>query len=377
MVRVLHIDPDSRAHQTLSALLPDHFRLVYHPDPTLSVDRVRRERPDVILLDIDLGDFDGIALLRSLVSLPEAAPVVVLTSLRHTRLVVKAVRTGAADYLTKPFVLQELTAALIAALERRPREGCCNGEPRCEVLARIIGDSGAAREQRRRAELFAESTAPVMILGESGTGKDLFARVTHALSSRAAGPYVAVNCGAVPETLFESEMFGVTRGAYTDAVDRPGHFEQADGGTLFLDEIGELSPHSQVKLLRALEERRIRRVGSSVERPIDVRIMVASNRPLRADVDAGRFRVDLFYRLSILAVELAPLRDRKPDVPTLAQHFLAERGLSPPMRFSDAALEKLSGHEWPGNIRELRNLVERAGLIARDGLVQPSDVTFV
>lgn len=377
MVRVLHIDPDSRAHHTLSALLPDHFRLVYHPDPTLSVDRVRRERPDIVLLDIDLGDFDGIALLRSLVSLPEAAPVVVLTSLRHTRLVVKAVRTGAADYLTKPFVLQELTAALIAAVERRPQHGCSDGEARCEVLARIIGDSRAAREQRRRAELFAESTAPVMVLGESGTGKDLFARVTHALSSRAAGPYVAVNCGAVPETLFESEMFGVTRGAYTDAIDRPGHFEQADGGTLLLDEIGELSPHSQVKLLRALEERRIRRVGSSVERPIDVRIIVASNRPLRADVDAGRFRVDLFYRLGILAVELAALRDRTPDVPVLAQHFLAEHGLSPPMRFSDAALEKLTAHDWPGNIRELRNLVERAGLIARDGLVQPSDVTFV
>jgi DNA-binding NtrC family response regulator len=377
MVSVLHIDPDSRAYRTLSAVLPDRFRLVYHSEPTLSVDRVRREQPDIVLLDIDLGDFDGLALLRSLVSLPEAVPVVVLTSLRHTRLVVKAVQSGAADYLTKPFVLHELVSAMIAALERRPRHSCRDDEARCGPLSHIIGDSRAAREQRRRAELFAESAAPVMILGESGTGKDLFARVTHALSPRGGGPYVAVNCGAVPETLFESEMFGVTRGAYTDAVDRPGHFEQANGGTLFLDEIGELSPQSQVKLLRALEERSVRRVGSPIERPVDVRIIVASNRPLRADVDTGRFRADLFYRLSILMLELAPLRDRIDDVPLIAGQFLVDQRESAPVRFSDAALEKLKDHPWPGNVRELRNLVERARLMARDGLVQPSDITFV
>ena len=187
---------------------------------------------------------------------------------------------------------------------------------------------------------------------------------------------MAVTCGAIPETLFESEMFGVARGAYTDAVDRPGHFERADGGTLFLDEVGELSAGAQVKLLRALEERTVRRVGSAEERAVDVRIIVASNRPVRADVGSGRFRCDLFYRLSILSVELAPLRDRREDVPVLALHFLS-RQKSTAGRFSDAAMEKLMSHDWPGNIRELRNLVERAGLVAYDGVIQPADVIFV
>jgi DNA-binding NtrC family response regulator len=357
--------------------LPDRFCLVHHTEPALSVDRARLERPDLVILDIDLGAFDGLALLRSLVAMPNAAPVLVLTSLRHTRLVVQAVRTGAADYLTKPFVLDELIAAMIAALERRPRPPATAEAAEYPALTRIIGESRAAYEQRSRARLFAESSAPVMILGESGTGKDLFARVVHALSSRARGAYVAVNCGAVPESLFESEMFGVTRGAYTDAIDRPGHFEEADGGTLLLDEIGELSPRSQVKLLRALEERRVRRVGSTAERKIDVRVIAASNRPLRTDVETGRFRADLFYRLNILSVELAPLRERSEDIAFLAHHFLqGSRGVVP-QGFTDAALETLRAHPWPGNIRELRNLVERAELVADGNMIRPADVMFV
>ncbi|MFW6223879.1 MAG: sigma-54-dependent transcriptional regulator, partial [Spirochaetota bacterium] len=290
MVRVLIIDRDARSHRALRSLLPDRFRLVHQADPTVSVDRIRTERPDLVILDIDLGDFDGLALLRSLVAMPAAPPVLVLTSLRHTRMVVQAVRYGAADYLTKPFELNELTTAMVSALERRARAPAAVEPADAPALTRIVGESRAARDQRRSARLFAESSAYVMILGESGTGKDLFAQVVHALSSRRRGAYVAVNCGAVPEPLFESEMFGVARGAYTDAVERPGHFEQADGGTLFLDEIGELSRSSQVKLLRVLEERRVRRVGSSIERQIDVRVMAASNRPLRDDVQAGRFR---------------------------------------------------------------------------------------
>jgi len=377
MVRVLIIDRDTRSHRTLRSLLPDRFRLVHHTEPALSVDRARLERPDLVILDIDLGEFDGLALLRSLVSMPDAPPVLVLTSLRHTRMVVQAVRSGAADYLTKPFVLDELTGAMIGALERRPRPPAVAETAENPALARIIGESRAACDQRRRARLFAQSSAPVMILGESGTGKDLFARVVHALSSRGRGAYVAVNCGAVPEPLFESEMFGVTRGAYTDAVDRPGHFEEADGGTLFLDEIGELSRRSQVKLLRALEERRVRRVGSPTERQIDVRVIAASNRPLREDVDAGRFRADLFYRLNILSVELAPLRERPEDIGFLAHHFLSQSRRSVPSGFTDAALDALRAHAWPGNIRELRNLVERAEIVAEGNMIRPADVMFV
>lgn len=380
MVRVFLVDRDSRTYRTLHSVLPEDFRLIYHADPTLSVDRARQERPDLVLLDLDLGEFDGLRLLKSIAGLDTAPPVVILTALRHTRLVVEAMRSGAADYITKPFALRELTAAMIGALERRPHPATGAEGATSTAAERIIGDSPAAREQRRKAEMFAGADAPVMVLGETGTGKDLFAQVTHALSARTDGRYVAVNCGAIPDTLFESEMFGVTRGAYTDAVDRPGHFERADGGTLFLDEVGELSLQAQVKLLRVLEERRVRRVGSAEEREVDVRVIVASNRSLRSEVKQGRFRTDLFYRLSILALELAPLRERREDVPLLATYFLhgpGFRGSTEPRNFTDAALEKLRRHEWPGNIRELRNSVERAGLIARDGVVQPADVIFL
>ena len=376
MIRVLLIDTDRRSHRTLSSVLPEQFIIAYHPEPTLSVDRVRREQPDLVLFDVDVGEFDGIEILKTLVDLPQAPPVVVLTALRHTRLVVEAMRSGAADYLTKPFALRELVTAMMTALERRVGtrpEGSNSPSP---VLALIRGESVAARQQRKHAELFAEATSPVMILGESGTGKDLFARVTHGVSTRHNGPFVPVNCGAIPEPLFESEMFGVKRGAYTDAIERPGHFEQAHNGTLFLDEIGELSLQAQVKLLRVLEERRIRRVGSSGEHPVDVRVVVASNRPLRTEVQAGRLRSDLFYRLNILSFELAPLRERREDVPILASHFLNEY-VPAGRRFTDAALDKLMGHDWPGNVRELRNIVERTGLLARDGVVHPSDVAFV
>ncbi|MFO8064349.1 MAG: sigma-54 dependent transcriptional regulator [Spirochaetia bacterium] len=378
MTRVLLIDPDRRSFRTLGALLPENFLVVHHPEPALSADRVRSERPDIVLLEVDLGELDGIAVLKTLVDLPQAPPILILTALRHTRLVVEAMRSGAADYLTKPFALRELVTAMMAALERR---GGSDGGPagvasQSPLLSLIVGESAPAREQRRHAQLYAAASAPVIVLGESGTGKDLFARVTHGISSRHNGPYVAVNCGAIPESLFESEMFGVTRGAYTDAVERPGPFEQADTGTLFLDEVGELSPRAQVKLLRALEERRVRRVGSSVERPVDVRVIAASNRPLYSEVKHGRFRSDLFYRLNILALELSPLRERREDVPILASHFLNEQ-VPNGTRFTDAALEKLMGHDWPGNVRELRNLVERAGLLARDRVVLPSDVTFV
>ncbi|MFP3959149.1 MAG: sigma-54-dependent transcriptional regulator [Spirochaetaceae bacterium] len=378
MVRVLLIDRETETHRMLDALLPDHFTVTHHPEAALSVDRARRERPDIILLDIELGDADGIAVLRALMTLPQAPPVIVLTALRHTRIVVEAMRSGATDYLTKPVVLRELNSAIVGALERRIPDAAVRGCEEDPRLMRIVGDSRAAAEQRRLACLFAAADgASVILLGESGTGKDLFAQVTHALSARGEGPYVAVNCGAVPETLFESEMFGVSRGAYTDALERPGHFERAHRGTLFLDEVGELSPAAQVKLLRALEEKRVRRVGSAEEYRVDTRVIAASNRSLKEELTSGRFRGDLFYRLNVLGCELAPLRARAEDIPMLVHHFLRGFPFGPAPRFSDAALHKLQQYHWPGNIRELRNVVERACVVAGNGSVQPTDVVFV
>ena len=223
----------------------------------------------------------------------------------------------------------------------------------------------------------ARSEAPVLIAGESGVGKELVAQAIHRLSARRSGPFQARNCGALPEQLFESEMFGTERGAYTGAVRRPGAFELAGGGTLFLDEVGELVPANQVKLLRALENGRIHRVGGTDERSTDVRTIAATNRDLRSALDTGGFRPDLYYRLNVLQLTIPPLRQRREDIPLLVRHFFDCDGeLREGRRFSAEALARLSGYDWPGNIRELRNVVHRAAICAESPAVRGDDIQF-
>jgi transcriptional regulator with PAS, ATPase and Fis domain len=221
---------------------------------------------------------------------------------------------------------------------------------------------------------FAPSDSPVLILGESGTGKELVARSIHEASRRRNGPYVALNCGALPETLLESELFGAEKGAFTDAVCRPGCFEQANRGTLFLDEIGEMSPAAQTRLLRVIEQKELTRVGGSHAVPLDVRVVSATHRELKAGAGDGRFRPDLFYRLGVLPIRIPPLRERREDIPILAAHFLSL--LKAPRTMGMEAREKLCGHDWPGNIRELRNVMERAALSAESGTIGARDVAF-
>ena len=295
---------------------------------------------------------------------------------------VEAVRQGADDYLPKPFERQ----ALLLAIERTLKARRLQDETRrlCEALEErdrlvdLVGGAPSMQRLFRRVEKIAGTNATVLLTGESGTGKELAARALHSLSQRKTGSFVAVNCAAIPEGLLEAEFFGAERGAFTGADRRRvGRFEAADGGTLFLDEVGELPLELQPKLLRALQEGRFHRVGGSQELAVDLRILAATNRDLKEEVSAGRFREDLYYRLNVVPIELPPLRHRREDIPRLIQHFVdraARRHAVAPARFPKAVLRRLIDNPWPGNVRELANVVERLILLAEDDVVSADDL---
>ncbi|HEX8070958.1 MAG TPA: sigma-54 dependent transcriptional regulator [Pyrinomonadaceae bacterium] len=331
--------------------------------------------PDLLLLDVNLPGQSGLEFLRELQTQPATAPLVVMiTAHGSERTAVEAIKAGAYDYLPKPFEVADLRLVVKNALEtvrlRRENERLRDSLAR-EGAARgpLIGDSEAMRRIRALIEKVAETDATVLVRGESGTGKELVAREIHERSSaRRRGAFVAVNCAALPSELIESELFGHEKGAFTGAAARRrGKFEQADGGTLFLDEIGDMSATVQAKLLRALEERRIERLGGNESIPVDVRIVSATHRPLEREIEQGNFRADLFYRLRVVTVEVAPLRERREDIPALADAFArqtAERYKLPERRIAPAAMRRLVEYHWPGNVRELRNTVERALILA-------------
>lgn len=332
------------------------------------------QRFDVAIVDLMLPDLSGLDVLRELKAAAEETEVVLLTGSGTIETAVEAMRLGAYDYLTKPFPL--------ARLEERCRLACERGQlvrenrqlrhllQRERRPAEIVGDAPCMRELQRLIDRIAPTDKPVLILGESGTGKELVARAIQERSQRAAAPFVVINCAALPESLVESELFGHEKGAFTGAVARKdGLFEVADGGTLFVDEIGELPLTLQPKLLRVLENGSMRRVGSHRERIVDVRLIAATNRDLQAEVTAGRFREDLYYRINVLALTLPPLRERMQDLPRLIEHFLP-RGWS----LDPLALEALKRYGWPGNVRQLINALERASILAEDRLITVDDL---
>ncbi len=342
-------------------------------------------RPDLLLLDVNLPGASGLDLLAELEEKEEEKPLVILITAHGTeRTAVEAIKAGAHDYLAKPFELDDLRLAVKNALEtvRLRRENATLKRrlaTESGTQGRLIGASEAMRRVRALIEKVAETDASVLVRGESGTGKELVARAIHELSStRCDKPFVAVNCAALPSELIESELFGHEKGAFTGAAGRRlGKFEQADGGTLFLDEIGDMSANVQAKLLRALEERAIERLGGNESIVVDVRIVSATHRPLEQDIANGSFRADLFYRLRVVTVEIPPLRERREDIPVLAESFAAaaaERYRLPARPLGASALRQLLAYDWPGNVRELRNAVERAAIIAESAELTAADL---
>jgi DNA-binding NtrC family response regulator len=339
-----------------------------------------RRIPDLLLLDVNLPGQSGLEFLRELQG-AEGAPekavplVVLITAHGSERMAVEAIKSGAYDYLSKPFEVEDLRLVVKNAVETiqlRRENQLLRERIELEGAGRgsLIGGSETMKRVRALIEKVAETDATVLVRGESGTGKELVAREIHERSTvRRRGAFIAVNCAALPSELIESELFGHEKGAFTGATARrQGKFEQADGGTLFLDEIGDMSANVQAKLLRALEERRIERLGGGAESiPVDVRIVSATHRPLEQEIEKGNFRADLFYRLRVVTVDIAPLRERREDIPALAEAFVrlaAARYKMPVRTIAPAAMRRLVEYEWPGNVRELRNAVERAMVLA-------------
>jgi two-component system nitrogen regulation response regulator NtrX len=336
-------------------------------------------RPHLVFLDVKMQGMDGLETLRKLRELDAHAQVVMISGHGTIQTAVEATQLGAYDFLEKPLDTDRILLTLRNALQHTDLESE-NVRLKAEVHAQyeIVGSSKPIRQVIERIEKVAPTAARVLITGENGTGKELVARAIHALSPRSGRPFIEVNCAAIPAELIESELFGHVKGSFTGAfADRAGKFELADGGTLFLDEVGDMSLAAQAKVLRALEEGVISRVGSGKTLEVDVRVIAATNKDLNTEIAAGRFRDDLLYRLNVVPIEVPPLRARRGDIPQLVEHFVAQltrRGGLPPKQLDREAVQRLAAHDWPGNIRELRNAVERLLILAPGPAATRDDV---
>ena len=388
--KILVVDDNASIRQTLQLLLPMHFAKVEAiASPTTLIATVGTFKPDVVLLDmnfkteVNTGN-EGLYWTRELKAIAPQTEIVLFTAYADIELAVEGMKRGAFDFIVKPWDNAKLVSVLTAACDKAQggtsRQAKKTAEPaRSKAQTGMFwGASEAMENIRRTVEKIAPTDATVLITGENGTGKDVMAREIHARSSRNAGPMVAVDAGAIPETLFESELFGHVKGAFTDAhTDHAGRFEQADGGTLFLDEVGNLPLHLQAKLLRAIQSRSIVRVGGTQPTPVDIRLICATNMNLAQLVREGRFREDLFYRINTVHIELPPLRSRVADIVPLAERFLAENAVKyhrPLTGIDEGAQQLLTAHRWSGNIRELQNCIEKAVIMSEGSLLTMSDL---
>ncbi|HEX6189195.1 MAG TPA: sigma-54 dependent transcriptional regulator [Pyrinomonadaceae bacterium] len=353
-------------------------------DARAAIDAIGRVPHKIVLTDLRMPNGSGIEVLRASKNADSDVPVIVMTAYGSIDEAVQAMKDGAHDFLQKPVDSNHLLLLVERALEqtRLRTENLLLREEWSKRYGfpRIIGESEAIKRAVGETQRVAMTDATVLLLGESGTGKELFARAVHHLSNRRDKPFVAINCAAIPETLIENELFGHERGAFTGAGERRlGKFELASGGTVFLDEIGELPLAVQGKLLRAIEEKSVDRIGGKAPIPVDVRIVAATNKDLRAAVDQGEFRGDLFFRLAVFPIEIPPLRDRGEDIVLLAHHFAAQLGKELRGReatLGDRSLAALRAHRWPGNVRELENAIERACILADGASLEPTDLGF-
>ena len=382
--RVLVVDDQTDMAETLAEGLGDRgYEAIACSSSTVAAQRLDEEPFEALVTDLRMPDLDGIGLLaRSRKAAPER-PVIVMTAYGAVETAVDAIRLGAYHYLTKPFALDELTLFLGRAIEHaRVRAEARNLRAALRDdrgFGSLVAHSPSMREVFEIAARVAEADTPLLITGETGTGKSALARAIHATSARAAMPFVAVNCAALPDALLESELFGHVKGAFTGATSAcAGLFAEAGGGTLLLDEVGEMSPALQAKLLHVLESGSVRAVGSSKERQVHARILAATHRDLRERANKGAFREDLLYRLDVITIEIPALRHRREDVPLLVERLLADakakRSGSPVERFSPDAMAKLMGHSWPGNVRELAHAIERVVVLGRTADVDVADL---
>lgn len=376
--RILVVDDDRDVREALKELLGDDHDVEVAGTAAEAILKIKESSYDLLLIDVYLPDRTGIELQQELFTMGLSIPVVVITSQSTGSIAIKAMQAGAYDYLSKPLDLDEVLITVSRLFAHR--ELASQVQELQEMLSarssmeRIVGSSAPMQEIFKTIGRVAASDSTVLIMGETGTGKELIADTIQA-SSRRRGPFIKVNCAALPETLLESELFGHEKGAFTGAIERrKGHFEMADKGTLFLDEIGEMSLNTQKKLLRILQQGEFQRVGGSATIKVDVRVVAATNKELTTEVAAGNFREDLFYRLNVIVIELPGLRDRMDDLPLLVAHFLDKYRYNSgraPSKISEEALTALLAYQWPGNVRELENVIERASILSQGRIIGP------
>ena len=383
--RILVVDDEEASRKGLKALLSNWgYEVEEAANGEEALEKAASFRPALVVADLVMPRLDGLGLLKALREEQPLATVIIVTGQGTIETAVAATKQGAYDYLTKPVDVPRLRILIEKALEKGEalREVALLRRRVKEVwgVGNLVGNSKAMQEVYRLIELAAPTPAPVLISGESGTGKELVARTLHELSPRGSGPFVAINCSAIPETLLESEIFGHEKGAFTGALERrAGCFELAHGGTIFLDEVAEMSPSTQAKFLRILQDGIVRRLGGKAEIKVDVRVVAATNKDLQTALKDGALREDLYYRLNVFSISLPPLRERREDIPLLIQAFIEEFNARYEKRIrsvDEAGLRLLSQHPWPGNVRELRNTIERATVVCDADLITPTHLSL-